>query len=104
MRGRMRPTSIKSYSPAFEIGKPMTAYGVAKILKSNNPALKEGDIIVGMIGWEEYSHIPGAYIPLLGIKVIEDKDIPLSYYVGVLGKTILLFRCTEHFSFCRHAW
>ncbi|KAF9161826.1 hypothetical protein BGX20_001968, partial [Mortierella sp. AD010] len=37
MRGKMRSPEKKSYSPAFEIGKPLDARGVAEVIESKNP-------------------------------------------------------------------
>nr|TKR78426.1 hypothetical protein D5086_0000282090 [Populus alba] len=66
---------------SFELGKPLTGYGVAKILDSTHPNYKKGDLARGFTGWEEYSLIVS---PRILIK-IEHTDVPLSYYTGILG-------------------
>ncbi|KAL9377408.1 hypothetical protein Peur_028743 [Populus x canadensis] len=66
---------------SFELGKPLTGYGVAKILDSTHPNYKKGDLAWGFTGWEEYSLIVS---PRILIK-IEHTDVPLSYYTGILG-------------------
>jgi len=55
-RGRMRDPSTKSYSPPFELGKPITNRAISKVLKSDSPKFKEGDVIVlPGISTEEYT-------------------------------------------------
>jgi NADPH-dependent curcumin reductase CurA len=56
-RGRMREAHIKSYVPAFTLGKPIDCGTVAKVLKSDNPKFKPGDLVHGGIPCEEYSAI-----------------------------------------------
>ncbi|KAF7728503.1 hypothetical protein EC973_006056 [Apophysomyces ossiformis] len=87
MRGRMRDASVESYSPAFELGKPLSGDVVSTVLKSNNPKYKPGDIVTGFGVHEEYSRI-GAAQAEGTFRVREDirkHKLPLSYYVGVLG-------------------
>jgi len=80
MRGRMR--NISSYITAnFTPGSVITGYGVSKVVISNHPDFKEDDLVMGYIGWEEYSIIPGAN----GLNKIGDTDLPISYYLGVLA-------------------
>lgn len=59
----------------------ITGYGVSKVVISNHPNFKEDDLLMGYIGWEEYNIIPGAK----SLQKIEDTDLPISYYLGVLG-------------------
>ncbi|KAI9743881.1 MAG: hypothetical protein M1818_002615 [Claussenomyces sp. TS43310] len=66
MRGRMRDASIESYSPAFTLNEPITSWSLAKILKSDHPGLKEGDLIVSMIPVAEYSVLSKDFIGQLG--------------------------------------
>ncbi|CAA0829592.1 Zinc-binding dehydrogenase family protein [Striga hermonthica] len=56
-------------------------FGVSKVLDSDNPNFKPGDIVSGFTGWEEYSLIHEA--PQL--RKVEPNDLPLSYYIGLLG-------------------
>jgi NADPH-dependent curcumin reductase CurA len=54
-RGRMREPTKISYSPPFTLGEPITNNTVAKILKSDTPKFKSGDLVVGHLPIEEYS-------------------------------------------------
>lgn len=59
MRGRMRPVEVKSYAPAFELGKPVNSRSIAKVLRSNNPNYKEGDIVIGSLPIQAYIALSG---------------------------------------------
>lgn len=56
-RGRMRDPESNSYSPPFELGKPMTAASIFKVLKSNNNQFVAGDVLITLFVTpiEEYS-------------------------------------------------
>ncbi|WCJ21852.1 Zinc-binding dehydrogenase family protein [Euphorbia peplus] len=82
MRQRMKINEqyygiFDTYTP----GSPMSGYGVCKVLESRNAKFKEGDMISGTTGWEEYSIITS----LKDFFKIEHTDLPLSYYIGLLG-------------------
>jgi NADPH-dependent curcumin reductase CurA len=47
---------------------------------SNNADYAEGDYVVGMLGWENYSLSDGAQL-----RKIEAGAVPLSYHLGILG-------------------
>ncbi|KAL1293387.1 2-alkenal reductase (NADP(+)-dependent)-like [Arachis hypogaea] len=66
-----------TYSP----GSPLTGYGVAKVLESGHPDYKKGDLVWGFTKWEEHSLVPSSQI----LFKIEHTDVPLSYYIGILG-------------------
>lgn len=54
---------------------------MSKVIDSDNPEHKAGDLVWGITNWEEYSVITS---PEFLFK-IEDTSIPLSYYTGILG-------------------
>lgn len=55
MRGRMRSPEIKSYVPPFDLQKPILSHGIARVLKSNTGAYREGDILAGPMSIVQYS-------------------------------------------------
>ncbi|PYH97162.1 NAD(P)-binding protein [Aspergillus ellipticus CBS 707.79] len=57
MRGRMRPAHIKSYSPAFALDAPVDSAVIAKVLRSNAAAYKEGDLIIGYLPIQSYTAV-----------------------------------------------
>ena len=78
MRGRMNDT--KSYVPPFAIGEVLQAGVVAQVVASNNADYAEGDYVVGMLGWENYSLSDGTQL-----RKIEAGTVPMSYHLGILG-------------------
>lgn len=60
-------------------------YGVAKVFESAHSDFNKGDLVWGMLKWEEYSVVED---PEKFIK-IHHTDVPLSYYTGILGITFL---------------
>lgn len=81
MRNRMNKLE-GSYVESFTPGSPIMGYGVAKVLESGDPNFQKGDLVWGLTGWEEYSIVTATQITLFKI---HDKDVPLSYYTGILG-------------------
>lgn len=69
--------------------QPLSGYGVGKIVDSKHSDLKEGDLVWGITGWEEYTLIKA---PETLFKIHhntrDDDDVPLSYYTGMLGTLI----------------
>ncbi|XP_074281311.1 2-alkenal reductase (NADP(+)-dependent)-like [Silene latifolia] len=84
MRSRMSTHDRSSYIESFTPGSPITSLGVSKVVESNHPNYKTGDLVWGFIGWEEYTLITSQQEAQMLFK-IDDKDIPLSYYAGILG-------------------
>lgn len=56
--------------------------GVAKVMESGDSNFQKGDLVWGMTGWEEYSVVTTSQ----SFFKIHDKDVPLSYYTGILGE------------------
>ncbi|XP_058101929.1 2-alkenal reductase (NADP(+)-dependent)-like isoform X1 [Magnolia sinica] len=81
MRSRMAKIDGPYYVTSFVPGSPIVGFGVAKVLDSGHPDFKEGDLVWGMTGWEEFTLISEPET-LFKIKYT---DIPLSYYTGILG-------------------
>ncbi|KAL9010886.1 MAG: hypothetical protein Q9173_004219 [Seirophora scorigena] len=95
-RGRMTPPERKSYSPPFELGKPITNSVIANVLKSASVKFAEGYLVIGMIPMAEYSVISAeviasltAYSSLYGIgepKKVE--TIFISAASGAFGQIV----------------
>ncbi|XP_059275880.1 2-alkenal reductase (NADP(+)-dependent)-like [Lycium ferocissimum] len=83
MRNLMNKSDIDGFAASYSPGSPIIGFGVAKVIDSRDPNLKKGDLVWGKTGWEEYSVIqePSALFK------IENTDVPLSYYTGILGMT-----------------
>ncbi|KAH0746159.1 hypothetical protein KY285_007816 [Solanum tuberosum] len=66
---------------SFNPGSVIIGLGVAKVIKSADADFEEGDYIWGMTAWEVYTLI----LNTNGLFRIKYTDVPLSYYVGILG-------------------
>ncbi|KAK7461263.1 hypothetical protein VKT23_008438 [Stygiomarasmius scandens] len=83
MRDLMRDPSIASYAPAYTIGKPVSCYGIGKVIRSENQTFNAGDYVhAPSLEYAEYSiqevtPYMEKFEPLPGL--------PLSVYVGALG-------------------
>nr|KJB27737.1 hypothetical protein B456_005G006800 [Gossypium raimondii] len=80
MRLLMTNRSSEIFGP-YTPGAVITGFGVGKVIDSTNPEFKEGDLVWGITGWEEYSLLKSSE----GLFKIHHTDIPLSYYTGILG-------------------
>lgn len=78
MRGRMN--DAKSYVPPFQIGAPLQAGIVGKVVASNGGPFEEGTYVVGMGDWANYTVTDGE-----GFNPVDPNLAPLSYYLGILG-------------------
>ncbi|MDE0049888.1 MAG: NADP-dependent oxidoreductase [Rhodospirillales bacterium] len=78
MRGRM--SAAKSYAAPVDIGGVMTGGAVGEVVRSETSGLKEGDLVEGMFGWQEY-----ALCTRGAVRVLPEDGHPPSYTLGVLG-------------------
>ncbi len=78
MRGRM--SDADSYARPVAIGEVMTGGAVGFVVESNDPKLKAGDAVEGMLGWQEYAVAPGREL-----RKIDPSLAPISTALGVLG-------------------
>ena len=78
MRGRMR--DAPSYVPPVGIGEVMTGGVVGEVMRSNNPDFATGEIVEGLLGWQEYVVSGGK-----GLRRIDPAAAPVSTALGILG-------------------
>ncbi len=76
MRGRM--SDAKSYVKGVELGEVMVGQTVGEVLDSKNENFKKGDKVLAQLGWQLYGVAKE-------LTKIERTDVPLSYYLGILG-------------------
>lgn len=81
----MRAPESKSYIGSFALGQPITNSGVARVLKSDNLKLKEGDIVVGTLPAEEYSAVSKELFNQSLTKLENPHDLDSKLFLGVLG-------------------
>ncbi|KAI3393146.1 hypothetical protein diail_4670 [Diaporthe ilicicola] len=86
MRTRMRDASIKSYTPAFDLDGPITSYCIAKVLKSDSPDFKEGDLVSAFVDIAEYAYASKELIAGKRVfKLHNPHNLDLALFVGPLG-------------------
>lgn len=65
---------------AVALGEVLPSDAVAYVVRSEDPALREGDAVEGMLGWQEY-----AVAPARELRKIDASLAPISTALGVLG-------------------
>jgi NADPH-dependent curcumin reductase CurA len=88
MRGRMSDRA--SYAKPVQLGEVMTGGVVGRVVASRNGKFREGDIVEGILGWQDYAISNGK-----GLRKIDPGLAPVSTAVGVLGMPGL----TAYFAF-----
>ena len=78
MRGRMN--DAKSYAAPFQMDQPISGGVVAEVIESKSSKYNTGDIVLGMLPWQEMIIAKEA-----AIQKIDASIAPPSYYLGVLG-------------------
>jgi NADPH-dependent curcumin reductase len=78
MRGWVN--AMQNYSRPVAIGEVMRSYAAGTVAASRHPAFKEGDRVIGQLGWQEFALSDGA-----GVRKLREPDLPLSLSLGVLG-------------------
>jgi len=84
LRGKMRDASIKSYSPAFEPGAPITNAAVARVLKSDRAGLEAGDLVVANLPVAQFARLE-ANAAQAARKIENPRGLPLEDFLGPLG-------------------
>jgi len=77
---RPRMTETRSYTPPFELGKPLTGGVIGEIVASANPKFSAGDTVIGMLDWASHTLHDGK-----GLRKIDPAIAPLPAWLGTLG-------------------
>jgi NADPH-dependent curcumin reductase CurA len=78
MRSRM--DDRKSYAKPLQLGDVMTGETVARVIASNRPDYKEGDIVLAPTGWRTHALSESA-----GLRKLDPAFAPVTTGLGVLG-------------------
>lgn len=49
--------ALDTYMPAVELGTPMRAFAMGQVVSSKSKKYKEGDLVAGLFGWQDYAII-----------------------------------------------
>ena len=77
---------VKSYIPPVQIGEVMRASTVGQVVESKNDEFTKGQLVSGMLGWQEYFLTDGTPGPFGGLSRVPD-GIPPQRVLSVLGGT-----------------
>ncbi|KAK9151653.1 hypothetical protein Syun_009962 [Stephania yunnanensis] len=61
--------------------KTIDGYGVGRVVASAKAGFEKGDLVAGVIGWEEYTLVHEGTM----LNKLSTREFPLSYHVGILG-------------------
>jgi NADPH-dependent curcumin reductase CurA len=75
-----------SYLPPVGIGEVMRGVGVGRVVASSNDGFAEGDLVTGLLGWQDYSLV-GEGESTFAMPLPPDLDVPIESLVGLLGTT-----------------
>ncbi|MCB5907013.1 NADP-dependent oxidoreductase [Streptomyces pinistramenti] len=78
MRGRMN--DVKSYTPPFQLDRPMDGGAVGEVIASRAETFAVGDHVLHGLGWREYAVLDAA-----NAAAVDASLAPLTAYLGVLG-------------------
>ncbi|KAK9108262.1 hypothetical protein Syun_024273 [Stephania yunnanensis] len=81
---------MKKYSSSHETSnyaaplvpdKTIDGYGVGRVVASAKVGFEKGDLVAGVIGWEEYTLVHEGTM----LNKLSTREFPLSYHIGILG-------------------
>ncbi|PPA82097.1 NADP-dependent oxidoreductase [Brevibacillus laterosporus] len=78
MRGRMNDQ--KSYIPPFPLNEVITGGVIGEVIETKSPDFQVGDIVLGFLGWQNYSVIDAGQV-----QKIDTNVAPITTALGVLG-------------------
>ncbi|MEQ8346676.1 MAG: NADP-dependent oxidoreductase [Sneathiellaceae bacterium] len=75
---------VPTYLPPVELEGVMRGFGIGTVLESNDPGLKPGDRVEGLLGWQDLAAVPGRELRRLSGEIGADEQLNL---LGITGKT-----------------
>ena len=82
---RMWMSDAPGYLPPVQIGEVVRAAGLGRVVESKHPNYSEGQLVQGLIGWQDYMVASDA-MPVMPVDEREGVPSP-SHYMGALGMT-----------------
>jgi NADPH-dependent curcumin reductase CurA len=77
---------VPSYIPPVGLGEVMRASTVGQVIESKNPAHPKGQLVSGMLGWQQYVVSDGTPGPFGGLSGVPD-GVPPQRMLSLLGGT-----------------
>ena len=76
--------AVDTYMPAVRIGEPMRSIAVGEVVASRHPALRPGQIVQGLFGWQDYA-LARAGTPAAATPIVP--GVPIETAMSALGLT-----------------
>lgn len=83
---RIWMSDMVQYMPPVELGEVMRGVAIGVVEESKNPFLKSGDIVTGLLGWQDYALLKENQANFV-TKINPPLPDPLFAAVGLLGVT-----------------
>ncbi|MBE9049167.1 NADP-dependent oxidoreductase [Nostocales cyanobacterium LEGE 11386] len=83
---RIWMSDIPQYMPPVEIGEVMRGIVTGVVEESQNPDFQRGDLVSGLLGWQDYTIVAENNIPSLS-RLPNPLPYPLTAFLGPLGGT-----------------
>lgn len=80
---RVWMSDIPQYLPPVAIGETMRALGIGRVVASRAEKFAVGDLVQGLVGWQDYAHVTAEDAPKL-LKLPE-LGLPLPTLLGACG-------------------
>jgi len=80
IRVHISPSMSVGYAPTTPLGASIPGEAVLEVARSRHPGFKEGDLVAGFGGWQDYSALKGE-----GLRKLDRGLAPLSAHLGSLG-------------------
>ena len=72
-----------TYLPAVRIGEVMRSFGVGRVVESRHPNYLEGELVQGLLGWQDYALLDGDSARLS----VVPEGVPIPIAMSALGIT-----------------
>jgi len=72
-----------TYLPAVAIGEVMRSFGVGRVVESRHPGYQEGQLVQGLLGWQDYALLDGSSARLN----VVPENVPIPIAMSALGVT-----------------
>ncbi|QJP69179.1 NADP-dependent oxidoreductase [Burkholderia glumae] len=81
---RVWMSDIPQYLPPVAIGETMRALGIGRVSASRSEKFAVGDLVQGLVGWQDYAHVAADEVPKL-LKLPAEPGLPLPTLLGACG-------------------
>ncbi|MCA8167068.1 NADP-dependent oxidoreductase [Burkholderia gladioli] len=80
---RVWMSDIPQYLPPVAIGETMRALGLGRVVASRADKFAVGDLVQGLVGWQDYAHVLADEVPRL--TRLPEVGLPLPTLLGACG-------------------